>query len=147
MSRQGHWRAPDAAACCWQHMYTSVHVLPVLLCTACCRRSTAPTQPLVGHSAFLVLFLGVSSKLLVSLQAPAAAAAAPAAAGKETPQERLKRLMQAQLNKAAQKDSLAVAQRKIQVCTGSNRVAVESCCWCRTRCGLGMLAGRGVLFL
>eukprot|EP00775_Hariotina_reticulata_P011676 gene11676-11819_t len=39
--------------------------------------------------------------------------AAPAAA-KETPQERLKRLMQAQLNKAAQKDSLANAHKKIQ---------------------------------
>jgi hypothetical protein len=41
--------------------------------------------------------------------------AAPAAA-RETPQERLKRLMQAQLNKAAQKDSLANAHKKIQVC-------------------------------
>lgn len=51
-------------------------------------------------------------KRVVFLQAPPSA---PAAA-KETPQERLKRLMQAQLNKAAQKDSLAVAQRKIQVC-------------------------------
>lgn len=45
-------------------------------------------------------------------------AAAVAAAGKETPQERLKRLMQAQLNKAAQKDSLANAQKQIQVCKG-----------------------------
>jgi hypothetical protein len=44
-------------------------------------------------------------------------AAAAAAAPKESAQERLKRLMQAQLNKAAQKDSLANAQKKIQVCT------------------------------
>lgn len=47
----------------------------------------------------------------------ASAAAAAAAAPKESAQERLKRLMQAQLNKAAQKDSLANAQKKIQVCT------------------------------
>jgi hypothetical protein len=43
--------------------------------------------------------------------------AAAAAGPKESAQERLKRLMQAQLNKAAQKDSLANAQKKIQVCT------------------------------
>jgi hypothetical protein len=43
--------------------------------------------------------------------------AGAAAAPKESAQERLKRLMQAQLNKAAQKDSLANAQKKIQVCT------------------------------
>lgn len=89
---------------------------------------------------------GVSSKLLVFLQAPAAAAAAPAAAGKETPQERLKRLMQAQLNKAAQKDSLAVAQRKIQVCTGPDRVAAELLLLLQDTLLPGD-AGRGVLFL
>lgn len=61
----------------------------------------------------------------MSLQAPTSTAAA-AAAAKETPQERLKRLMQAQLNKAAQKDSLAVAQRKIQVCTGTELAAAPA---------------------
>lgn len=45
-------------------------------------------------------------------------AATGSSAAKETPQERLKRLMQAQLNKAAQKDSLANAHKKIQVCKG-----------------------------
>ncbi|KAG2445716.1 hypothetical protein HXX76_000322 [Chlamydomonas incerta] len=48
------------------------------------------------------------------------AAAAPAAAGapagvKETPQERLKRIMAAQLNKQAQKDNIQAAQKKLQV--------------------------------
>ncbi|EFJ50870.1 hypothetical protein VOLCADRAFT_103657 [Volvox carteri f. nagariensis] len=40
---------------------------------------------------------------------------AGAAAVKETPQERLKRIMAAQLNKQAQKDHLVAAQRKLQV--------------------------------
>jgi hypothetical protein len=83
-----------------------------------CRRAVGSL-----HSLLLPVVPDVSSKLLVFPQAPAAAAPAPAAAGKETAQERLKRLMQAQLNKAAQKDSLAVAQRKIQVCTGSDCLA------------------------
>lgn len=45
------------------------------------------------------------------------AATGLAAAGpfKETPQERLKRIMAAQLNKQAQKDHLVAAQRKLQV--------------------------------
>lgn len=38
-----------------------------------------------------------------------------AAAAKETPQERLKRLMQAQLNKQQQKDHLSNAQKRLQV--------------------------------
>lgn len=127
MRGQGLWRAPDAAACCWQHI---AHCCAWPAVVALCIRRSGP---------------GVSSKLLVFLQAPAAAAAAPAAAGKETPQERLKRLMQAQLNKAAQKDSLAVAQRKIQVCTGPDRVAAELLLVQDTL--LPGDAGRGVLFL
>jgi arginine/serine-rich splicing factor 16 len=52
--------------------------------------------------------------------APAAPTAPPTAAAantnaKETPQERLKRLMAAQINSAFQKDSVAAAQRKLQV--------------------------------
>ncbi|GFR43558.1 hypothetical protein Agub_g4651 [Astrephomene gubernaculifera] len=52
--------------------------------------------------------------------AGAAAASIPASAAgsasvKETPQERLKRIMAAQLNKQAQKDHLVAAQRKLQV--------------------------------
>ncbi len=43
------------------------------------------------------------------------AGAGAAAAAKETPQERLKRIMAAQLNKQAQKDNLATAQKKLQV--------------------------------
>lgn len=34
---------------------------------------------------------------------------------KETPQERLKRIMQAQLNRQAQKDNVVAAQKKMQV--------------------------------
>lgn len=41
-----------------------------------------------------------------------------AAGKKETPQERLKRLMQAQLNKQQQKDHLTTAQKKVQVGMG-----------------------------
>lgn len=78
----------------------------------------------------------MSIKLLVFLQAPAAASTA----AKETPQERLKRLMQAQLNKAAQKDSLAVAQRKIQVCTCADP---GSCCCCRRMLTLETLGSTG----
>lgn len=54
--------------------------------------------------------------------ATAAAAAGAARAGgaadggkKETPQERLKRIMAAQLNKQQQKDSVTAAQKRIQV--------------------------------
>jgi hypothetical protein len=47
--------------------------------------------------------------------------------------------MQAQLNKAAQKDSLAVTQRKIQVCTGSSgrqQLLLQSWVWFAWRyCG------------
>ena len=46
--------------------------------------------------------------------AAAAAAAAPAAV-RETPQERLKRIMQAQLNKQAQKDVVVMQNKKLQV--------------------------------
>lgn len=72
----------------------------------------------------------VSAAMSIKLcPCPSQAPAPPAAgSGKETPQERLKRLMQAQLNKAAQKDSLAVAQRKIQVCTGSSAVLQDTAC-------------------
>ncbi len=45
----------------------------------------------------------------------AAAAAAAAAPAKETPQERLKRIMQAQLNKQAQKDVVVTQNKKLQV--------------------------------
>ncbi len=47
----------------------------------------------------------------------AAPGAAPGAAGgvKETPQERLKRIMAAQLNKQAQKDNIQATQKKLQV--------------------------------
>jgi hypothetical protein len=86
--------------------------------------------------------VAVSIKPCVSSQAPAAATAA--ATTKETPQERLKRLMQAQLNKAAQKDSLAVTQRKMQVCTGSRsrqQQLLKSWFWFAWRCLGGLSLG------
>jgi hypothetical protein len=50
--------------------------------------------------------------------------------------------MQAQLNKAAQKDSLAVAQRKIQVCTGTQLAAAPAAA---ASAGHGSLEMRGQL--
>ncbi len=51
-----------------------------------------------------------------SLAAIAAAEAArPVDKARETPQERIKRLMAAQLNKKIQKDSVSAAQKKLQV--------------------------------
>ena len=62
------------------------------------------------------------SALRCAPDAPLVLQASGAAAGGgppgETPQERLKRIMQAQLNKQAQKDTVAVTQKKIQVQRG-----------------------------
>lgn len=57
-----------------------------------------------------------------SLAAIAAAEAArPVDKAKETPQERLKRLMAAQLNRKIQKDSVTEAQKRLQVREGAAR--------------------------
>lgn len=122
---------------CWQHALTCVdHREPTRTqCTGLGQLAVACSTTVAWHSTRAVLWhdtvqllqwrAHVIYQLAVSLQAPAPAAAA-ANAAKETPQERLKRLMQAQLNKAAQKDSLAVAQRKIQVCTRAESAAART---------------------
>eukprot|EP00878_Enallax_costatus_P037479 GHUV01042338.1.p1 GENE.GHUV01042338.1~~GHUV01042338.1.p1 ORF type:complete len:118 (+),score=32.47 GHUV01042338.1:272-625(+) len=76
------------------------------------RADSAGSHQALLLSVFCTLpsLLSIDLSTCLVLQAPAAAAPV-----KETPQERLKRLMQAQLNKAAQKDSLANAQKKIQL--------------------------------
>lgn len=90
-----------------------------------------------------VLCFGPALEVLPVLQTQGTSAAAAPGGQKETAQERLKRLMQAQLNKAAQKDSLANAHKKIQVCAELQRQD-SNCCrtiWCMPARNLGRILG------
>ncbi len=92
-----------------------------------------------------------SSALLSSRAAPPPAPQAPAAA-RETPQERLKRIMAAQLNKQLNKDHLATAHKRLQVgdvgagpgrhsrCT-AQRTPPSACRWAATPCDVEAVTG------
>ncbi|GIL46948.1 hypothetical protein Vafri_3819 [Volvox africanus] len=72
----------------------------------------ATKAPLATASGAAV---GSKSTATTATGSGASAVTAPGALAKETPQERLKRIMAAQLNKQAQKDHLVATQRKLQV--------------------------------
>jgi hypothetical protein len=137
----GNQRAAEAAAVS-AITGSSIHHMAVWSVTAVTRGVTAHHTPRCGRGLLVAapsarwathcpfaLSMATHATLPAALQVPAASGRAPAAAAaaaaaavaqpaatpKESAQERLKRLMQAQLNKAAQKDSLASAQKRIQV--------------------------------